>query len=148
MISQRDDPRRLFLIEDDDEDARRIREAFDELPIDTTVRVASDGAEALARLTDHADEQTAMPDLVLLDLNLPEMDGLEVLDALAAEPKLARVPVLVLTQSTSREDVSACYERAANAFLTKPTDAAEYAEMATAIAEFWFRRATLPTNAA
>ncbi len=74
------------------------------------------------------------------------MSGLELLEAITDEPALARLPVLVLTRPATVEDVHASYELAANAYLTKPTDPEEYAEMVDAVADFWFRRAALPTR--
>lgn len=147
MSSRIDKPIDILLVEDDDGDVRLLREALDRLDIETTIRVASDGEQAITLLTDRGDEQRAVPDLVLLDLDLPRMNGLELLETLSAEPELARLPVLVLTKSTSVADVHASYELAANAYLTKPTTAEGYAEMVNAVAEFWFRRAALPSVA-
>ncbi|QLK25283.1 response regulator [Natrinema zhouii] len=147
MSSRVDKPIDVLLVEDDDGDVRLLREAFDQLDIETRIRVASDGEQAVTLLTDRGDEQRAVPDLVLLDLDLPRMNGLELLETLAAEPELARLPVLVLTKSTSVADVHASYELAANAYLTKPTTTEGYVKMVNAVAEFWFRRAALPSIA-
>ncbi|WP_226481916.1 response regulator [Natrinema amylolyticum] len=138
----------VLLVEDETEDVRLIREAFDGVDVETSVHVATDGDEALTMLTDRGDEPPSVPipDLVLLDLDLPRMSGLELLEAITDEPALARLPVLVLTRSATVEDVHASYELAANAYLMKPTDPEEYDEMVEAVADFWFRRAALPTN--
>ncbi|MFB1064092.1 response regulator [Natrinema sp. H-ect4] len=146
MSGQRDEPIDVLLVEDDDDDIRLAREAFAGLAIESSIRVIGDGAEALSLLTGRDGEPPVVPDLILLDLDLPQMDGLEFLEAVTAEPELARLPVLVLTRSTNLSDVRASYDLAANAYLTKPTEPTEYAEMADAIAEFWFRRAALPTG--
>ena len=137
----------VLLVEDDDRDVRLVREAFDELAIETSVRVVSDGDEALETLTDRGGQPPRLPDLILLDLGLPRTGGLEFLQALSEKPELVRLPVLVLTESATVEDVQVSYERAANAYLTKPTTPDGYAEMVEAIADFWFRRAVLPTTA-
>ncbi|PCR89781.1 response regulator [Natrinema ejinorense] len=136
----------VLLIENDDADVRLIREAFDELAIETSLHVVTDGNEALAQFTDHDGEPPSVPDLVLLDMDLPEMSGLEVLKALTDEPELERLPVLVLTRSPTRENVDESYELAANASLRKPSDPAGYTELVDAIADFWFERAELPTD--
>lgn len=145
MNSRRDGPIEVLLVENDAEDMQFLREAFDGLDIDVIVTVASDGDEALSRLTG-GDESPSLPDLVLLDLDLPRMDGLELLKDLTEESALARLPVLVLTRSATVEDIHESYELTANAYLTKPTDAEEYVEMVEAVADFWFKRAALPTK--
>ncbi|QCW03770.1 response regulator [Natrinema pallidum] len=136
----------VLLVEDEAEAVRLIGEAFDEVDAETSVRVAADGDEALTVLTERGDEPPSVPDLVLLDLDVPRLSGLELLEAITNEPTLARLPVLVLTQSAAVEDVRASYELAANASLTKPSEPEAYAEMIEAIADFWFGRAALPTN--
>lgn len=146
MSNRRDDPIGVLLVENDDSDARHVREAFDDLDVETSVHVATDGDEALRFLTDRGDEPPSTPDIVLLDLELPRMNGLELLEAIADEPRLARLPVLVLTRPETTADVHESYELAANATLRKPSDPGEYAEMVEAIADFWFRRAALPTD--
>ncbi|GAB7119196.1 hypothetical protein JCM9743_16590 [Natrinema sp. JCM 9743] len=136
----------VLLVEDEAEAVRLIGEAFDEVDAETSVRVAADGDEALTVLTERGDEPPSVPDLVLLDLDVPRLSGLELLEAITNEPTLARLPVLVLTQSAAVEDVRASYELAANASLTKPSEPEAYAEMIEAIVDFWFGRAALPTN--
>ncbi len=137
----------LLLIEDDSEDARHLSEAFSEIDLEITVRVVTDGAEALKLLSNSASDPSALPDLILLDLNLPRLSGLELLREIGDEPALARLPILVVTKSATVDDVRESYELAANAYLTKPADPAEYAELAEAIADFWLRRVALPTSA-
>lgn len=146
MSGRRDGSVDVLLVENDESDARHIRESFDELHVDTSFRLATDGDEALTILTDRGDDPPMLPDLLLLDLELPGMSGLELLEAITDEPTLARVPVLVLTRSTAVEDVHESYELAANAYLTKPEDPEEYADVVDAVADFWFRRAALPAN--
>ncbi|MBZ6496286.1 response regulator [Natrinema longum] len=136
----------VLLVENDDADARLIREAFDELAIETSLHVVADGNEALAQVTDHDGESPSIPDLVLLDMDSPGMSGLEVLEALSDESELVPLPVLVLTRSPTREHIDESYELAANASLRKPSDPAGYTELVDAIADFWFKRAELPTD--
>ncbi|MDS0477480.1 response regulator [Natrinema sp. 1APR25-10V2] len=141
------DPVDVLVIEDDADDVRRIRDAFAGLCLEISIDVAADGEEALAILTDRLDDPSSMPDLVLLDLDLPQMSGLEFLETISDEPALTRLPILVLTRSASLEDIDESYDLAANAYLTKPTDESGYDELVTAVAEFWFERAVLPTDA-
>lgn len=139
-----DEPIEILLIEDNPGDVRLTREAFDRLATETSIHVATDGDEALDRLEERREEDASLPDLGLLDLNLPRMGGLEFLETVQEDRTLTRFPVLVLTSSGAAEDVLESYELAANAYLTKPTDPTEYEEMVEAVAEFWFRRAALP----
>ncbi|QLG47627.1 response regulator [Natrinema halophilum] len=147
MSDGRDDPIDVLLIEDDSEDARRIRDSFADLELEISVHVVADGSKAVSLLTDRVDDPTAMPDLIVLNLNLARMSGLEFLDTIEDEPVIRRLPILVLTRSATGEDVRKCYELPANAYITKPTDPLEYANLVEAIADFWFRHVALPTSA-
>ncbi len=145
MNERLSEPIDILLVEDNPGDVRLTEEAFKQLPTETTIHVATDGDEALDRLSSQRDERaSSLPDLILLDLNLPRMGGLEFLDAIQDDTKLRRIPVLVLTSSNAVEDVLESYTLAANAYLTKPTDPIEYTEMVESVAEFWFERAALP----
>ncbi|APW99518.1 response regulator [Halobiforma lacisalsi AJ5] len=139
----------ILLVEDNPGDVRLIEEAFKELSITVTLEAVSDGDEGLDFLYERVEDAAAsVPDFVLLDLNLPRMDGFEFLEAVRDDSDLARVPVLVLTSSEASDDVLESYELSANAYLTKPTDPGEYASMVQSVAEFWFKRAALPTLSA
>ncbi|WP_049923492.1 response regulator [Halopiger djelfimassiliensis] len=145
MNNRPDEPVEILLIEDNPGDIRLTREAFSDLSTDVTLSVSTDGDDALELLARrYADDTASVPDLVLLDLNLPRMSGFEFLEAVQADPTLSRLPVLVLTSSNAYEDVLESYELAANAYLTKPTDPAEFASIAETVVEFWFRQAALP----
>ncbi|WP_049920318.1 response regulator [Halobiforma nitratireducens] len=137
----------VLLVEDNPGDVRLIQEAFKELSMDVSLASVPDGDEGLEFLTDRAaDESATLPDVVLLDLNLPRTDGFEFLELVRSNPDLTCVPILVLTSSEAKDDVLESYERAANAYLTKPTDPDEYASMVAAVGEFWFEQAALPTT--
>lgn len=139
----------ILLVEDNPGDVRLIEEAFKELSITVALEAVPDGDEGLELLRERVEDASAsVPDVVLLDLNLPRMDGFEFLEELRSDPDIARLPVLVLTSSEASDDVLESYELSANAYLTKPTDPAEYASMVQAVAEFWFKRAALPTLSA
>ncbi|MDS0476839.1 response regulator [Natrinema sp. 1APR25-10V2] len=131
----------ILLVEDNPGDVRLVHEAFRDADFDATIHTAIDGVEAIDFLMDEA---SPFPDFVLLDLNLPRKDGLEVLQEIRGDAKLQRLPVLVLTSSTAREDMAVCYEEQANAYLTKPTSPEEFIELVRSVEEFWIERVRLP----
>ncbi|WP_254766294.1 response regulator [Salinilacihabitans rarus] len=140
-----DGPVEILLVEDDQDDVRLTREAFEAADVDVDVDVATDGEGALSYLSRRADDgPPRLPDLVLLGLNLPGVDGLAVLGSIRDDPTLARLPVIVLTRSTDDADVVESYERHVNAYLTKPSTPDEFVALAEAVAEFWFETARLP----
>ena len=141
------EPVEILLVEDNPGDVRLTEEAFREGRIDNNLHVAADGVEALAFLEQRGEyEDAPRPDLVLLDLNLPRMNGDELLVELKADPDLRRIPVIVLTSSAAEEDVVTSYELHANAYLTKPVDPAEFIDTVQSFERFWFSIVKLPTE--
>ncbi|SEQ45370.1 response regulator [Natrinema salaciae] len=137
----------VLLVEDNPGDVRLVREAFDATDGATALHVVTNGDEAVDFLTQQGDyEDASLPDLVLLDLALPRRGGVEVLEALGDEPRLQRLPVIMLTDSAASADVAACYETNANAYLTKPTDHDELVATIETIERFWFEAVQLPPN--
>ena len=141
------DPRAIdvLLVEDDPGDVLMTREAFEDNKVANNLFVVSDGVmamEFLRRQGQYADAPT--PDLVLLDLNLPRMDGREVLAALKEDAELRRIPVVVLTTSEAEEDVLRSYSLHANAYVTKPVDFARFIEVVRQIDEFFVTVVRLP----
>lgn len=135
----------ILLVEDNPGDVRLTREAFSEVSTDTTLHAVSDGDKALKFLAQRTGESSPpSPDLVLLDLNLPRMGGLEFLETIQDDPDIPNLPVLVLTSSEAAEDVRESYQKSANAYLTKPTDPDEFVSIAQAVENFWFNRVALP----
>jgi CheY-like chemotaxis protein len=135
----------VLLVEDDPGDVLMTREAFEDNKLRNRLSVVSDGVSALAFLRkegEHADAPT--PDLVLLDLNLPKMDGREVLQALKADANLRSIPVVVLTTSEAEEDVRRSYQLHANAYVTKPVDFERFIEVVRQIDEFFMSIVRLP----
>jgi CheY-like chemotaxis protein len=135
----------VLLVEDDPGDVLMTREAFEDNKLRNRLSVVSDGVSALAFLRkegEHADAPT--PDLVLLDLNLPKMDGREVLQALKADANLRSIPVVVLTTSEAEEDVVRSYSLHANAYVTKPVDFDRFIEVVRQIDEFFVEVVRLP----
>jgi two-component system, chemotaxis family, response regulator Rcp1 len=134
-------PARILLVEDNLADVRLTREILGLAGVSEGLYVARDGVEALAALRVPGG---VLPDLVLLDLNLPRKSGLEVLAEIKADPVLRSVPVVVLSTSRAVGDVSRAYELHANAYVAKPLGLAGFSEALGACAAFWLRAATLP----
>ena len=131
-------PLRVLLVEDDAGDVLLVREAFADSAMATALEVVNDGVEALAllrRAGDHADTPT--PDLILLDLNLPRMDGREVIAEIKDDPKLRVIPIVVLTTSEAEEDVMGSYALHANAYVTKPAEFDRFVEVVRQIERFF-----------
>ena len=131
---------RLLLVEDNDADVVLMQEALREARLRHHLTVAGDGEVAMTTLRDGE----TLPDLVLLDLNMPRKDGREVLAEAKADPELLDVPIIVLTTSVSPSDVTFAYGNHANAYIRKPNGLAELIDVADAIRDFWGRSATLP----
>ncbi|MDQ1628508.1 MAG: hypothetical protein QOI54_2252 [Actinomycetota bacterium] len=135
----------VLLVEDDPGDVLMTREAFQDYKLANQLHVVHDGAEAMAFLRREGDYSGApRPDLVLLDLNLPRMDGREVLQAVKSDPELASIPVVVLTTSEAEEDVLRSYSLHANAYVTKPVDFERFIEVVRQIDEFFVTVVRLP----
>jgi len=133
---------KVLVVEDIGSDAILLREALRDVGIDDEDLVyANDGAAALAVL----EADGPLPQLVLLDLNLPGISGHEVLERVRADPRLAQLPVVVLTTSGSPKDVAYAYSHRANAYVRKPNGFEPLRAVATAIRDFWLRTATLPS---
>ena len=136
--------RSILLVEDNAGDVRLTREALHEADVNARLVAVHDGEEALAYLRNegiHVDAER--PDLILLDLNLPRMNGLEVLEEIKGDPELRRTPVIMLTTSSSARDVEACYDRGVNCFVAKPLDLDDFTGVVRAINGFWFEVAEL-----
>ena len=133
----------ILLVEDNASDVDLIMEAFAEsrLPLDFTV--ASDGLEAMDLLKEKVVARS-LPDLILLDLNLPRKSGREVLQEVKSNRDLKSVPVIILTTSTAPEDIEKCYCMSANSYIKKPTGFDQYMRIAKLIEEFWFGVVNLP----
>jgi len=136
----------ILLVEDNPGDARLTQEAFNEGRLMNNLSVVTDGVEALAYLRQQGKyANSARPDLVLLDLNLPKKDGREVLAEIKADERLKMIPVVVLTTSASQEDVTKAYGSHANCYITKPVDLDQFLRVAQSIESFWLTLVRLPT---
>jgi two-component system, chemotaxis family, response regulator Rcp1 len=137
-----DAPVSILLVEDNPGDIRLVREVFERGPVPVQLTIARDGQEALALLQ----KASRMPDLILLDLNLPGTDGRAVLRRLKSDPLMMRTPVAVLTNSSAPQDVRSAYDRHANCYLVKPTDFASYERVLQRLVAFWLEVARLPNR--
>jgi CheY-like chemotaxis protein len=141
-------PIEILLVEDDPGDVRLTREALKEGKVRNSLTVAKDGVEALQVLRrEGAHAKAPRPDVILLDLNLPRMDGREVLKAIKSDEKLRRIPVVVLTTSSADEDVLKSYDLQASCYVTKPLDLDQFMKVVKTISEFWLEVVRLPPDA-
>ena len=137
----------ILLVEDNPGDVRLTREALKEAKFRNKVQVVGDGVEALAYLRQEGQYSgAARPHLIMLDLNLPRMDGREVLAAIKEDEDLRRIPVVVLSSSEAESDIARAYELHANAYVTKPVDIDHFLQVVKAIEEFWVEIVKLPAQ--
>ena len=138
-------PIEILLVEDNPGDIRLTQEVFKDGRIRNTLNVAHDGVEALEWLRregSHAD--APLQDLILLDLNLPRIDGRQVLTEIKNDALLRRIPVVVLTTSAAEVDVMSAYELHANAYIIKPVDLVQFEGVIKSIEDFWLSIVKLP----
>ena len=139
-------PIEILMVEDSPGDVRLTQEALRDAKVRNNFHVARDGVEALEFLRRQGDFTNApRPDLVLLDLNMPRMDGREVLQEIKADPELRLIPVVILTTSKAEEDIVRSYELNANCYITKPVDLDQFMNVVRSIEEFWLTVVKLPT---
>jgi two-component system, chemotaxis family, response regulator Rcp1 len=137
----------ILLVEDNPGDVDLTCMALRDARTLNRVHVASDGVEALEFLRQQGPYATApRPDLILLDLNMPRMDGRELLALIKTDPQLRRIPVVVLSTSDHESDIVSSYDLHANCFLTKPADLAEFDQVARSIDAFWLTLVKLPPH--
>ncbi len=135
----------ILLVEDNPGDVRLTKEALKDAKVLNEIYVARDGVEAMQFVHREGSFANApMPDLILLDLNLPKKDGREVLAEIKKDPKLQHIPVVVLTTSKADEDIIKTYNLHANAYITKPVDLNRFVEIMHALEQFWFTIVKLP----
>ncbi|MEF2277341.1 response regulator [Deinococcus sp. YIM 134068] len=137
----------ILLVEDNAADILLTEEAFSEAEFPHTLHLARDGVEALAFLRREGEHLGAPhPDVILLDLNMPRMGGLELLDVLKVHDELRHIPVIVLTTSRAEQDIWRSYHLHANAYIPKPVALGEFVEVIRSFGAFWFGTAALPPD--
>jgi CheY-like chemotaxis protein len=140
-------PIEVLLVEDNPGDVRLTEEALKEGKLTVHLTVARDGLEATDILHQRNGYANAKrPDLILLDLNLPKIDGRQVLQEIKNDPKLMRIPVVVLTTSEADSDILTTYGSHANCYITKPVDMDRFVEIVKLLEEFWFTIVKLPSH--
>ena len=138
-------PIEILLVEDNPGDVRLTQEALQESKVINTLHTAADGVQALEFLKQEGKFADAVrPDIILLDLNLPRMDGRELLAIIKSDPEFRRIPVVILTTSKAEEDIIETYDLHANCFITKPVDLDQFFVVVQSIEEFWFSIVKLP----
>ena len=138
----------ILLVEDNPADVRLTQEALKEAANATTrLHVAGDGVEALEFLHRQGEYASApRPDLMLLDLNLPRVDGRQVLAEVKGDPDLRRIPVVVLTTSPSEDDILHAYDQHVNSYIRKPVDLDQFLHVLRAIDDYWLGSVSLPSR--
>ncbi len=137
----------ILLVEDSPSDAELTVEALRDAKVHNRLSVVEDGIQAMQFLRrENEFARCPRPDLILLDLNLPRMDGRELLAAVKADPAFRTIPVVVMTTSRAEQDVLRAYELQANCYVTKPVDFKQFLEIVRSIEQFWLQVVTLPTN--
>lgn len=138
-------PIKVLLIEDSPGDVRLTQEAFRDANPTIQLHVASDGVEAMAFLRhEGAHVHAPRPDLILLDLNLPKMDGREVLAHIKADDSLKTIPTVILTTSDAEADILKSYQLRANCYLSKPVQLDAFESLVKSVNDFWLTKAKLP----
>src|SRR4051794_21795865 len=145
MNPMRGEPIEILLVEDSPDDAALTIDALQNGRVQNRITVVEDGVEAMAYLRRQGRYGDAvLPDLILLDLNLPRKNGREVLAEVKQDPDLRRIPVVVMTSSDDEKDILAAYNLYVNCYITKPVDLDQFIGVVKSIEHFWFNIVKLP----
>ena len=140
-------PIHILLVEDNEGDILLTTEAFEEAKIIMRLSVVRDGEAAVHFLNNQQSyESVDQPDLILLDVNLPKMNGHEVLKYIKDSERLKQIPVIMLTTSSAQRDINSSYHNYVNCFITKPVEVNDFMEVVSIIENFWVSTAKLPTR--
>lgn len=139
----------ILMADDDPEDRLLVKDALQEVHLAHDLRFVIDGEDLLDylyRRGKYEDRNGApRPDLILLDLNMPKRDGREVLRNLKSDPRLQRIPIVVLTTSVAEADVAFCYDVGASSYITKPVTFRAWMDLVGALSKYWFEIVQLPS---
>lgn len=143
-MHQRGRPARILLVEDSVADAKLVQLALEESGSTSEVLRAEDGADAVVKLDAIAAGDIVRPDLVVLDINLPRVNGIDVLRRIKADPDLRTLPVVVFSTSRSDVDVAAAYACGASSYVVKPVDLHRFMDVVRSIESYWTATVRLP----
>jgi two-component system response regulator len=141
-------PAEILLVEDNDNDAELMRLAFQQAKLAVSMHRVGDGEACMAYLRQqHPHEDAPRPDLIFLDLNMPRMDGREVMREILADEQLRHLPVIVMTSSDADADVLAAYKLRCSSYIVKPIGFENFAKIIRSLSNYWFTVVVLPTTA-
>ncbi len=137
----------ILLVEDNEGDIMLIKEAFEEAKLANELTILKDGEQAITYLEKKGSyKEAGVPDLIVLDVNLPRVNGHEVLQFIKYNSKLKHIPVIMLTTSSSNTDIKLSYDNYVNCYITKPVDVDNFMNAIISIEEFWVHLVKLPIN--
>lgn len=140
-------PVEILIVDDNPGDIILLITAFKSSKIAHNIQVANDGLEALDIINKkHGKEEVATPDIILLDLNLPDMEGHEILKYIKHNPAIKRIPVLIMSSSATEQDISKAYDNYASGYIVKPSDPFQLESAIRTIEEFWFSLVERPSK--
>lgn len=147
MNEQRAHPADILIVDDNESDTMLMEEAIKDTMMANSVHIVHDAAEAINYLNKkHQYENSPMPDLILLDLNMPEFTGKEFLKVIKNDPRFAAIPVIILTGSENPKDITDSYRLGANCYIVKPANFMRFKKVISIINDFWLGIAKLPEN--
>lgn len=135
-------PVNILLIEDNPGDIELIKSAFEEAQVNTEIQVISDGQLAL----EYLQTMLTLPDIILLDINLPKVSGFEILKTIKNDPKIRKTPVVMLTSSEDEADINKSYDEFANSYISKPVDFDSFLDAIQSMEHFWLKVVKLPQH--
>lgn len=140
----------ILIVEDSDDDYMATVRAFKKANLLNPIRRCTNGDQALDYLLQRGEfsgpDKAPRPNIILLDLNLPGMDGKEVLRIIKADPNLQKIPVIVLTTSNAEQDIEQCYAAGANSYVQKPVDLVGFIQSVARLTDYWFNVSILPKH--
>ena len=138
----------LLLVEDNPADQNLTKRSIKKHMLNCDLRIVADGESAMDYLRHHGVyvslDDSPKPDIIVLDLNMPKMDGRQVIQEMKSNPELANIPIIVFTTSSYKKDISESYKLGCNSFITKPANAHEFMNVIKEICSYWFNLVTLP----